>query len=137
MRWEYYTVRVLVSALSITCLFTVFMAWQLTGLSLPNVLPSASAQSTTTGTTAETTGETTSQGAGETTSGGGTVEATTAQDTTVQQTTVQETTVEQTAQPRGQLKNSGGPLKVAPVMPGGGCPKEYSLKRAGACHTGR
>ena len=128
MRWEYYTVRVLISALSITCLFTVFMAWQLSGLSLPHLVPSASAQSTTTGTTSETTGETT----GETTSGS-TVEATTVGATTVQETTV----VEQTTQPRQRLKNSGGQLKVAPVMPGGGCPKEYSLKRGGACHTGK
>lgn len=134
MRWEYYTVRVLVSALSITCLFTVFMVWQLSGLSLPAMIPSASAQSTTTETT-QTTVETTGK---ETTSTGSSVEATTVQETTVEDTTVQDTAAERTTQPRERLKNSGGPrTRAVPLMPGGGCPREYSLKRAGTCHPGK
>ena len=38
--------------------------------------------------------------------------------------------------PKGNLFDSGGPtIGPAPLMPGGGCPKEYPIKRADACYT--
>jgi hypothetical protein len=37
---------------------------------------------------------------------------------------------------KGNLFDSGGPtVGPAPLMPDGGCPKEYPIKRAGACYT--
>jgi hypothetical protein len=39
-------------------------------------------------------------------------------------------------QPNPDLFDSGGPtIGPAPLMPGGGCPKEYPIKRADACYT--
>ena len=39
-------------------------------------------------------------------------------------------------QPNPDLLDAGGPtIGPAPLMPGGGCPKEYPVKRAGACYT--
>jgi hypothetical protein len=41
-----------------------------------------------------------------------------------------------TPQPPPDLFDSGGPtIGPAPLMPGGGCPKEYPIKRADACYT--
>jgi hypothetical protein len=41
-----------------------------------------------------------------------------------------------TPQPNPDLFDSGGPtIGPAPLMPGGGCPKEYPIKRADACYT--
>ena len=41
-----------------------------------------------------------------------------------------------TPQPNPDLFDSGGPtVGPAPLMPGGGCPKEYPIKRADACYT--
>ena len=38
--------------------------------------------------------------------------------------------------PKGNLFDSGGPtVGPAPLMPDGGCPKEYPIKRADACYT--
>jgi hypothetical protein len=39
-------------------------------------------------------------------------------------------------QPNPNLFDSGGPtIGPAPLMPDGGCPKEYPIKRADACYT--
>ena len=39
-------------------------------------------------------------------------------------------------QPNPDLLDAGGPtIGPAPLMPDGGCPKEYPIKRAGACYT--
>jgi hypothetical protein len=39
-------------------------------------------------------------------------------------------------QPNPDLLDAGGPtVGPVPLMPGGGCPKEYPIKRAGACYT--
>jgi hypothetical protein len=39
-------------------------------------------------------------------------------------------------QPNPDLLDAGGPtVGPAPLMPGGGCPKEYPIKRADACYT--
>jgi len=41
-----------------------------------------------------------------------------------------------TPQPNPDLFDSGGPtIGPAPLMPGGGCPREYPIKRADACYT--
>ena len=41
-----------------------------------------------------------------------------------------------TPQPNPDLFDSGGPtVGPVPLMPGGGCPKEYPIKRAEACYT--
>jgi hypothetical protein len=41
-----------------------------------------------------------------------------------------------TPQPNPNLFDSGGPTRgPAPLMPDSGCPKEYPIKRAGACYT--
>jgi hypothetical protein len=121
VRWEQYTFRVLVSALVVTSLFSLWMIWQLAGPSLPNLTASAFAQDTTNETTEETTVEET------------TVEDT-VEDTVIEDTTVEETR-ERTTPPRGRLRESAGGAKVVPLMPGGGCPKEYPVKRGGACHA--
>ena len=45
-------------------------------------------------------------------------------------------TPQPTQQPNPNLFDSGGPtVGPAPLMPGGGCPKEYPIKRADACYT--
>lgn len=116
MRWEEYTVRVLISALVVTSLFALWMVWQLAEVRLPPFTASAIAQQDATG---ETTFETT--------------EETTVEDT-ILETTVEETTTERTVQPRGRLRESAGGAKAVPLMPGGGCPKGYPVKRGGACH---
>jgi len=107
MRWEEYTVRVLISALVVTSLFALWMVWQLAEVRLPPFTASAIAQQDATG---ETTFETT------------------------EETTVEETTTERPVQPRGRLRESAGGAKAVPLMPGGGCPKGYPVKRGGACH---
>jgi hypothetical protein len=41
-----------------------------------------------------------------------------------------------TPPPNPDLLDAGGPtMGPAPLMPGGGCPKEYPIKRADACYT--
>jgi hypothetical protein len=41
-------------------------------------------------------------------------------------------------QPNPDLLDAGGPtIGPAPLMPGGGCPKEFPIKRADACYTER
>jgi len=40
------------------------------------------------------------------------------------------------SKPKGNLFDSGGPtVGPAPLMPDGGCPREYPIKRADACYT--
>jgi hypothetical protein len=108
------------SALVVTCLFTLWMIWELSDMRLPSLTNSAIAQDTTNETT-------------------GLQDDTTYQYTTfVDETTVEQTTTEQTTQARGNLKESGGPTaRVVPLMPGGRCPKEFPVKRASACHPRR
>jgi cytoskeletal protein RodZ len=119
MRWEEYAVRVMASALVITCLFTLWMIWELADPNLPDLTNSALAQDTTSETTGETTQETTRQ-------------STVAQATTTEETTVEETTVEETTTPR--LRDSGAGNRAVPLMPGKRCPKEFPVKRAAACY---
>lgn len=121
MRWEEYAVRVMASALVITCLFTLWMIWELADPNLPDLTNSALAQDTTSETTGETTQETT------------VVQATVAQATTNQQTTVEETTFEETTTPR--LSDSGAGDRAVPLMPNKRCPKEFPVKRATACYS--
>ncbi len=138
MRWEEYMVKGMASALVITALFSLWMLWQLADVSVPPLTNSAIAQDTTSNglettqeTTAETTEETTAESTGlqETTQEGTTAQQSTLpEETTTQQTTVQETT--------NQLKDSGGPrARAVPLMPGGRCPAEFPVRRAGACHA--
>lgn len=137
MRWEEYMVKGMASALVITALFSLWMLWQLADVSVPPLTNSAIAQDTTSNgleTTQETTGEST--GLQETTQQGTTAQQSTIpEETTTQQTTVQQTTVQQTT---NRLKDSGGPrARAVPLMPGGRCPAEFPVRRAGACHSGR
>lgn len=134
MRWEEYMVKGMASALVITALFSLWMLWQLADVSIPPLTNSAIAQDTTSNgleTTQETTAETTAERTGlqETTQEGTTAQQSTLpEETTTQQTTVQETTK--------QLKDSGGPrARAVPLMPGGRCPAEFPVRRAGACHA--
>lgn len=113
MRWEEHAVRVMASALVITCLFTLWMIWELADPNLPDLTQSALAQDTT----SETTGETTR-------------DRTVAQATTNQQTTVEETTTQR----RESLRNSGAGARAVPLMPGKRCPKEFPVRRNAACY---
>jgi hypothetical protein len=39
------------------------------------------------------------------------------------------------ARPRNKILDSGGPAEgPIPLMPGGGCPKEYPVEKDGACY---
>lgn len=121
MRWEEYAVRVMASALVITCLFTLWMIWELADPNLPDLTNSALAQDTT----SETTGETTFQQAT-------VAQATTDEDDFDGDTTIEETTFEETTTPR--LRDSGAGTRAVPLMPNDRCPREFPVKRAGACH---
>lgn len=119
MRWEEHAVRVMASALVITCLFTLWMIWELADPNLPDLTNSALAQDTTSETTGETTAETTEES---------TTQSTVAQATTEETTTAQPTTVENT------LRESGAGDRAVPLMPGKRCPKEFPVKRKAACY---
>lgn len=126
MRWEDYTVRVLISALVVTSMFTLWMIWELADLTLPGLTQSAIAQDSTGGTTADTTDATSQE--------------TTGDDTTTDQSTTQSageetTTEETTTQRRESLQNSGGlRARAVPPMPGKGCPKEFPKEHRRACY---
>lgn len=124
MRWEEYMVKGMAAALVITALFSLWMLWQLADVSVPPLTNSAFAQDTTS-TGFETTQETTGQSTG--------LQETTRQSTILEETTTQQTTVQQRT---NRLKDSGGPrARAVPLMPGGRCPAEFPVKRAGACRA--
>ncbi len=126
----------MLSALAVTCLFTLWMVWQLADVNLPAVLPSAFAQDTTT----ESTGlqrTTESTGGQESTQENTTFrQRRTSNTQSTTEDTTQQTTPERTAPKHKKLKASGGSWSgPVPLMPDHRCPKEYPARHGGACYS--
>ena len=126
MRWQSPATKPLILALLISTPLMVWVGWQLT-----NLETAARAQETTTAqvTTAEQTVQespTTASPAPETTTTTESPSPTTASPSPT------------TASPnrdRGALMDAGGPAAgPVPLMPGGGCPGEYPVRRHDACY---
>lgn len=121
MRWQSPTTKPLVFALMISAPLMLWVAWQLT-----NLETSARAQETTAApvTTAEQTVQeapTTASPAPETATATASPSPTTASPAPTQE--------------NGDLMDAGGPTAgPVPLMPGGGCPEEYPVRRHGACY---
>lgn len=119
------TLRTIILTLAAVGLLALLATLWLVDPSIP-----ASAQSDTTA--QETTGQTTS---------GGTTEETTTEETTEATNTTPTTTPERTTPKRNQrrpLMNAGGPTAgPVPLMPGGGCPEEFPLRRGAACYPAK
>ena len=123
MRWQSPGTKPLILALLISTPLMVWVGWQLTSLET-----SARAQETTTApiTIAEQTLQET------------TTTASPAPETTTTTASPSPTTATPTpTQERGGLMDAGGPTAgPVPLMPGGGCPEEYPVRRDGACYRG-
>ena len=126
MRWQSPTTKPLILALLISAPLMLWVAWQLT-----NLESSARAQETTAAqvTTAEQTVQetpTTASPAPETTTTTASPSPTTASPSPTTATPTQE---------RGGLMDAGGPTAgPVPLMPDGGCPQEYPVRRNDACY---
>ena len=121
MRWQSPATKPLILALLISAPLMLWVAWQLTSLET-----SARAQETTSAqvTTAEQTVQetpTTASPAPETTTTTASPSPTTATPTPTQE--------------RSPLMDAGGPTAgPVPLMPDGGCPEEFPVRRNGACY---
>ena len=121
MRWQSPTTKPLIVALLISAPLMLWVTWQLTSLET-----SARAQETTAAqvTTAEQTVQetpTTASPAPETTTTTASPSPTTATPTPTQE--------------RSPLMDAGGPpAGPVPLMPDGGCPEEFPVRRNGACY---
>jgi hypothetical protein len=129
VRWQISTSRALVFGLVIATPLILWATWELADLEMSTLTNPARAQEDTSA-----------------------YETTAAQETTVGDTTTPETTsgsAEQTtardprggsgtraqSQQRRPLMNAGGPTAgPVPLMPGGGCPEEYPVRRHEACY---
>ena len=122
MRWQSPAKKALVFALVATTPLMLWVVWQLTSLE-------ARAQGITSG---QATTEQTLQGSP--------VTASPSPQTTPQTTTSTASPGPSSATPaptkrNKPLMNAGGPKAgPVPLMPGGGCPKEYPVQRQGACY---
>jgi hypothetical protein len=133
VRWQNSTTRALVFVLAIVTPLMLWATWELADLEMSTMTNPARAQEDTSAyettaaqeTTAETTvGDTTTP---ETTSSS--AEQTTARDPRGGSGTRAQ------SQQRRPLMNAGGPTAgPVPLMPGGGCPEEYPVRRHGACY---
>lgn len=121
MRWQIPATRALVFALVIAAPPMLWVGWQLTNLEASILTDPARAQEAT---GQITTAEQTVQ------------EATTASPAPATTTTASPSPT--TATPdrgRKPLMDAGGPTAgPVPLMPGGGCPEEYPVRRHGACY---
>ena len=117
MRWQIPATKALVYALVIAAPPMLWVGWQLTNLEASILTDPARAQ--------ETTGQITTV-----------QEATTASPAPLTTTTASPSPT--TATPdrgRKPLMDAGGPSAgPVPLMPGGGCPQEYPVRRHGACY---
>lgn len=136
IRWEDYTLKVLLSALAITCFFTLWMVWQLADVNLPSLLPSALAQDTTTESTGLQESTDTSNGLETTRESTAFSEQTSPNTQSTTETTTRQTTPKRTPHKHKKLKASGGLGNgPVPLMSGHRCPKEYSVRHGGACYS--
>jgi hypothetical protein len=126
LRWQNFSKRALINALFIVTPLVLWAAWELADPDIAFLTDPARAQETTSP-EATTTGQVT------------TAEQTTL-ETTAENSPAPETTSTASAAPtqqRGPLMEAGGPTAgPVPLMPGGGCPKEYPTRRHGACYPG-
>jgi hypothetical protein len=122
LRQQIPATKALVFALLIAAPPMLWVGWQLTKLESSILTDPARAQETTAGqiTTAEQTVQ----------------EATTASPAPATTTTASPSPTTATPdQDRSPLMDAGGPAAgPVPLMPGGGCPEEYSVRRHDACY---
>jgi hypothetical protein len=132
VRWQNPTARALAFGLVIATPLMLWATWEFADLQMSTLTNPARAQETTS--TEETTAEQTTFEA--------TVEDTTTPETTsgsAEQTTARnprgESGMRTKSQQRRPLMNAGGPTTgPVPLMPGGGCPEEYPVRRHKACY---
>jgi hypothetical protein len=125
VRWQIPATKALVFALVIATPPMLWVGWQLTNLETSILTDPARAQEATAGQV--TTSEQTVQ------------EATTASPAPATTTTASPSPTTATPTPdreRKPLMDAGGPTAgPVPLMPGGGCPEEYPVRRHGACYS--
>ena len=127
MRWEISATKALIFALLIVTPLVLWVAWQLTNPESSVLTNPAGAQETTAGQV--TTAEQTLQ---ETTA---TATASPSPETTSTASPSPSTASPSPNQRRGSLMDAGGPSAgPVPLMPGGGCPEEYPVRRQEACY---
>ncbi len=127
MRWQIPATKALVFALVIAAPPMLWVGWQLTNLETSILTDPARAQEATAGQV--TTSEQTVQ------------EATTASPAPATTTTASPSPTTASPSPStasptpDPLMEAGGPAAgPVPLMPGGGCPEEYPVRRHGACY---
>jgi hypothetical protein len=127
VRWEISATKALIFALLIVTPLVLWVAWQLTNPESSVLTNPAGAQETTAGQV--TTAEQTLQ---ETTA---TATASPSPETTSTASPSPSTASPSPNQRRGSLMDAGGPSAgPVPLMPGGGCPEEYPVRRQEACY---
>lgn len=129
MRWQSAATKPLILALLISTPLMLWVGWQLISLET-----SARAQETT---TQVTTAEQTVQEAPTTASPAPETTTTTASPSPTTASPSPTTATPAPTRERGPLMDAGGPTAgPVPLMPGGGCPEEYPVRRHGACYPG-
>jgi hypothetical protein len=124
VRWQIPATKALVFALVIAAPPMLWVGWQLTNLESSILTDPARAQETTAGLV--TTAEQTVQEA---------ITASPAPATTTTASPSPTTTTATPDQERSPLMDAGGPAAgPVPLMPGGGCPQEYPVRRHDACY---
>jgi hypothetical protein len=127
VRWEISATKALIFALLIVTPLVLWVAWPLTNPESSVLTNPAGAQETTAGQV--TTAEQTLQ---ETTA---TATASPSPETTSTASPSPSTASPSPNQRRGSLMDAGGPSAgPVPLMPGGGCPEEYPVRRQEACY---
>jgi hypothetical protein len=132
VRWQIPATKALIFALAVAAPPMLWVGWQLTNLETSILTDPARAQEATAGqvTTAEQTVQETTATASpapETTS-----TASPSPTTTSPSPTTSSPTPDRDRRP---LMEAGGPtVGPVPLMPGGGCPQEYPVRRHGACY---
>ena len=122
MRWQSPATKPLILALLISTPLMLWVGWQLT-----NLETAARAQEVTSAqvTTAEQTVQETP-----------TTASPTPETTTTTASPSPTTATATAAQERSPLMDAGGPTAgPVPLMPGGGCPQEYPVRRDAACYA--
>ena len=128
MRWQMPATKALVFALVIAAPPMLWLGWQLSNLETSILTDPARAQETTAEQTVQE--ATTASPAPETT----TTTASPAPETTTTTASPSPTTASPDRD-RRPLMDAGGPSAgPVPLMPGGGCPEEYPVRRHDACY---
>jgi hypothetical protein len=131
VRWQIPATKALVFALVIAAPPMLWVGWQLTNLESSILTDPARAQETTAGQI--TTAEQTVQEA--TTASPAPVTTTTASPSPATASPSPTTTTATPDRERSPLMDAGGPAAgPVPLMPGGGCPEEYPVRRHDACY---